>query len=35
MIARGYRAIVLGFDWSLLQQGITAALVAIRCNPRR
>jgi len=35
MIAKGYRAIVLGFDWSLLQQGVTAALAAIRRNPRR
>ena len=34
MIARGYRAIVLGFDWSLLQQGITAALAAVRRSPR-
>jgi 4-hydroxy-2-oxoheptanedioate aldolase len=35
MIAKGYRAIVLGFDWSLLQQGITAALAAVRRNPTR
>jgi 4-hydroxy-2-oxoheptanedioate aldolase len=26
MIARGYRAIVLGLDWSLLQQGIASAI---------
>ena len=26
MIARGYRALVVGFDWSLLQRGIVAAL---------
>jgi 4-hydroxy-2-oxoheptanedioate aldolase len=26
MIARGYRALVLGFDWSLLQRGIASAI---------
>ena len=25
MIARGYRALVIGFDWSLLQKGIAVA----------
>jgi hypothetical protein len=29
MIARGYRALVLGFDWSLLQRGIASALNGI------
>ena len=26
MVARGYRALVVGFDWSLLQRGVAAAL---------
>lgn len=26
MIARGYKALVVGFDWSLLQRGVAAAL---------
>ncbi len=30
MIARGYRALVLGFDWSLLQRGINAVLAGIQ-----
>ena len=30
MIARGYRALVLGFDWSLLQRGIAGAIAGIR-----
>jgi 4-hydroxy-2-oxoheptanedioate aldolase len=30
MIARGYRAIVVGFDWSLLQTGIASVLDGIR-----
>jgi 4-hydroxy-2-oxoheptanedioate aldolase len=30
MIARGYRALVLGFDWSLLQRGIAVAIDGIR-----
>lgn len=30
MIARGYRALVLGFDWSLLHRGIAAALDGLR-----
>jgi 4-hydroxy-2-oxoheptanedioate aldolase len=30
MIARGYRALVVGFDWSLLQRGIDAAIQGIR-----
>jgi 4-hydroxy-2-oxoheptanedioate aldolase len=30
MIARGYLALALGFDWSLFQRGITAALDGIR-----
>jgi len=29
MIARGYRALVLGFDWSLLQRGIASAIQGI------
>lgn len=29
MIARGYRALVVGFDWSLLQRGITSAIEGI------
>jgi 4-hydroxy-2-oxoheptanedioate aldolase len=29
MIERGYRALVLGFDWSLLQRGITSAIAGI------
>jgi 4-hydroxy-2-oxoheptanedioate aldolase len=30
MIERGYRALVLGFDWSLLQRGIDASMEGIR-----
>jgi 4-hydroxy-2-oxoheptanedioate aldolase len=30
MIARGYRALVVGFEWSLLQRGIDAAIQGIR-----
>ena len=30
MIARGYRALVLDFDWSLLQRGVAAAIAGIR-----
>jgi 4-hydroxy-2-oxoheptanedioate aldolase len=30
MIARGYRALVVGFDWSLLQRGIDSAIQGIR-----
>jgi 4-hydroxy-2-oxoheptanedioate aldolase len=30
MIARGYRALVVGFDWSLLQRGIEAAIEGIK-----
>lgn len=30
MIARGYRALVVGFDWSLLQRGAAAALAGVR-----
>jgi hypothetical protein len=26
MVARGYRALVVGFDWSLLQRGCAAAV---------
>jgi 4-hydroxy-2-oxoheptanedioate aldolase len=26
MIDKGYRALVIGFDWSLLQRGIASAL---------
>jgi len=29
MIARGYRALVVGFDWSLLQRGIAGAIAGI------
>lgn len=29
MIARGYRALVVGFDWSLLQRGSTSAIDGI------
>ena len=29
MIARGYRALVVGFDWSLLQRGIAAAIAGV------
>jgi 4-hydroxy-2-oxoheptanedioate aldolase len=30
MIARGYRALVVGFDWSLLQRGIAAAIAGVQ-----
>ncbi|MBS1866180.1 MAG: 2,4-dihydroxyhept-2-ene-1,7-dioic acid aldolase [Acidobacteria bacterium] len=30
MIEKGYRMLVLGFDWSLLQRGIAAALAGVR-----
>jgi 4-hydroxy-2-oxoheptanedioate aldolase len=30
MIARGYRALVVGFDWSLLQHGIMSAIQGIK-----
>jgi len=30
MIARGYKALVVGFDWSLLHRGITCAIADIR-----
>jgi len=30
MIARGYQALVIGFDWSLLQRGIASMMDAIR-----
>jgi len=30
MIARGYKALVVGFDWSLLQRGIAAAITGVR-----
>jgi 4-hydroxy-2-oxoheptanedioate aldolase len=29
MIQRGYRALVVGFDWSLMQRGIAAAIKGI------
>lgn len=29
MIARGYRALVVGFDWSLLQRGVAAAVTGV------
>jgi 4-hydroxy-2-oxoheptanedioate aldolase len=30
MIERGYRALVVGFDWSLLQHGIAGAVDGVR-----
>jgi 4-hydroxy-2-oxoheptanedioate aldolase len=30
MIARGYKALVVGFDWSLLQRGISDAISGIK-----
>jgi 4-hydroxy-2-oxoheptanedioate aldolase len=30
MIARGYHALALGFDWSLFQRGIAASLEGIK-----
>jgi len=30
MIARGYKALVMGFDWSLLQRGIASAISDVR-----
>lgn len=33
MIARGYRALVVGFDWSLLQRGIATAISGIKRDP--
>lgn len=32
MIGRGYRALVVGFDWSLLQRGISSAISGISKN---
>jgi 4-hydroxy-2-oxoheptanedioate aldolase len=32
MIARGYKALVVGFDWSLLQRGIAGAIAEIRTS---
>lgn len=32
MIARGYKALVVGFDWSLLQRGIADAVAHIRTS---
>jgi 4-hydroxy-2-oxoheptanedioate aldolase len=32
MIARGYKAIVVGFDWSLLQRGIQSAVAGIKTD---
>jgi 4-hydroxy-2-oxoheptanedioate aldolase len=29
MVARGYRALVVGFDWSLLQKGCAVAIEGI------
>jgi 4-hydroxy-2-oxoheptanedioate aldolase len=29
LIARGYRALVLGFDWSLLQRGVASAMAGL------
>lgn len=31
MIARGYRALVVGSDWSLLQRGIMSAIQLVNC----
>jgi len=33
MIARGYKALVVGFDWSLLQRGIATAIGGIKTVP--
>jgi hypothetical protein len=30
MVIRGYKALVVGFDWSLLQRGIVAAIASIK-----
>ena len=30
MIARGYQALVVGFDWSLLQRGIMSAVQGVK-----
>jgi hypothetical protein len=30
MIERGYRSVVFGFDWALLQRGAAAALDGVR-----
>ena len=30
MIARGYRALVVGFDWSLLERGISSAIQGVK-----
>jgi 4-hydroxy-2-oxoheptanedioate aldolase len=30
MIVRGYKALVVGFDWSLLQRGIATAISSIK-----
>ena len=30
MIARGYRALVVGFDWSLLQRGIATSIAGVK-----
>jgi 4-hydroxy-2-oxoheptanedioate aldolase len=30
MIARGYRALIVGFDWSLLQRGTAAAMLGVK-----
>jgi 4-hydroxy-2-oxoheptanedioate aldolase len=32
MIGRGYKALVVGFDWSLLQRGIASAISGIRTS---
>jgi 4-hydroxy-2-oxoheptanedioate aldolase len=34
MIARGYRALVVGFDWSLLQRGIMSVILGVECAGR-
>ena len=33
MIARGYRALVVGFDWSLLQRGIASVIDGVERSP--
>ena len=32
MIARGYRALVVGSDWFLLERGIASAIRAVKCT---
>jgi hypothetical protein len=30
MIARGYRALIVGFDWHLMDQGLAATLNSVQ-----